>query len=233
MIENFVVAGCSFSAGSSQVKVSIENPKVWPDFLLPILTPKIFINLSMPGGGNLSIANNLTLCLETKKNISSSNSLIGINITGLERIDTMCSVQHPDANKYFNWAKDLNHNWITQGGWTELEEKSPFYGSLQKNIELEQARTLSCLSIVQCFSYLECNNFKYFFMLMDDNIISDSPSWFKKYLDQRKDKYIRFDQDQSMYSYAKTCGELSSDQFHPSIQGQKLIAGHIGSLIQK
>jgi hypothetical protein len=233
MIENFIVSGCSFSAGSSSINQAEENPKVWPDFLLPVLKPKFFINLSIPGSGNLSIANNLILTLETKKNLSPSNSLVVINITGLERIDVMCSVNHPDANKYFYWSKDLGYNWITHGAWVGLEKSSPFYGSLQKNMELEQARTMSCLSIVHCFSYLELHNFKYFFMLMDDYIINDSPAWFTDYLDQRKDKFIKFGQYQSMHSYAKSCEELHTDQFHPSVGGHELIAKHINSFIQK
>ena len=233
MIENFIVSGCSFSAGSSSINQAEENPKVWPDFLLPVLKPKFFINLSIPGSGNLSIANNLTLCLETKKNLSPTNSIIGINISGLDRIDIMCSVDHPDANKYFSWGKDLGHNWITHGAWVGLEKSSPFYGSLQKNMELEQARTMSCLSIVHCFSYLELHNFKYFFMLMDDYIINDSPAWFTDYLDQRKDKCVKFNQHQSMHSYAKSCEGLHTDQFHPSVIGHKLIAEQIKSFIQK
>ena len=232
MIEHFIVAGCSFSAGASLISQA-ENPKVWPDFLLPVLKPKFFINLAMPCSGNLAIAGNLTLCLETKKNISPTNSIIGINISGLERIDIMCSVDHPAANKYFSWSKDLGHNWITHGAWVGLEKSSPFYGSLQKNMELEQARTLSCLSIVHCFSYLELHNFKYFFMLMDDHIINDSPAWFIDYLDQRKDKFIKFGQHQSMHSYAKSCEELLPDKFHPSVIGHKLIAEQIKSFIQK
>ena len=178
----------------------------------------------MSGGGNFAIANNLTYLLNSKNYINAKDSLIIFNISGLDRIDTMVSVDHPDANKYFSWDKDFEFGWITEGGFNN--NKNVFNGLLQKNMGFEQVQILSCLSMVQCFSYLESRNFNYYFMLMNDTIL-DSPLWFNDFLNKRQDKWIQFNQGKSMYEYAKNTNLLSEDKFHPSIHAHKLIADQI------
>lgn len=229
-IKNFIVTGCSFTAGTSDLKMAKENPRTWPHFLLPFLNPELFVNLAIPGAGNFSIANGLTYFLETKKYIDPTNTLIGINFTGLDRIDTMCAVDHPNANRCFSWANDLGFNWITDSNFTQKVQ--PFNGLLQKNIGLEQVRTLNCLSIIQVLSYLESNNFNYFFMLMNNYILTDSPDWFKTFLNQRRSKWLTFDQYQTVYEFVDANKLTDKDGFHPSLNGYKLIAQTIASTLE-
>lgn len=216
-IKHFVTAGCSFTAGED----------TWPNFLLHNIFntnyPEHFVNLAIPGGGNQQIFDNLVFLLESKKYMSDFDTLIGINLTEMDRIDTMCSIQHPNKNQYFGWGDmDFNFNWINENGFTV--KKPPFNGKLQYNIGYEQVVILNCLSIVKGLSYLENNNFDYFFMTITDDVINESPSWFADFLFARKNKWITFENDQSMFSYSKNNNLLSQDKFHPSIEGQKEIA---------
>jgi hypothetical protein len=222
MLKQFITAGCSFTAGGSLIEDAIQHPKTWSHFLLPKINPEFFYNLAMPGGGNGATGTNLIYLLETKKYIEPKNTLIGINITGLDRIDTMCAVDHPDANKHFSWNYDFGYSWITEGGFTS--NMSPFYGALQKNTELEQIRISNALAIITCFCYLELHKFNYFFMIMDDLVIQDSPPWFLDFLNCRQQQWITFNDHNTMHSLVKEKNLLEEDKFHPSIGGHQLIA---------
>jgi hypothetical protein len=222
MLKQFITAGCSFTAGDSLIENATQLPKTWPHFLLPKLSPEFFYNLAIPGGGNHATSTNLIYLLETKKYIDPTNTLIGINITGLDRVDTMCAVDHPDSNKNFSWNCDFKYGWITEGGFTS--NMSPFYGDLQKNIGIEQIHILSALAVIKCFSYLELNKFNYFFMVMDDLVIQDSPLWFFDFLNCRRQQWITFDNHNTMHSFVKEKNLLEKDKFHPSVRGYQLIA---------
>lgn len=135
----------------------------------------------------------------------------------------MCPVDHPDANGYFSWDHDLGFGWITDTDFTG--RAPPFNGLLQKNIGIEQAETLSCLSIMQLLLYLESNRFNYLFMIMNNYILVDSPDWFMNFLKRRKDKWITFDRYQTVYDYVRS-NNLTHEEYRmsPSIDGHKLIA---------
>jgi hypothetical protein len=225
-ILNFITAGCSFTAGTSCIDQAKKNPVTWAHYLLSTVMPKFFYNLAIPGGGNQQLVDNLIYLLETKKYIDPQNTLIGINITGLDRIDTMCAIDHPNSNKNFSWANEFNYSWITEGSF--INKSLPFNGALQKNVGLTQIQLTNCLSIVKCFSYLEKHGFNYFFMIMNDNIISDSPAWFNSYLlEQKTNSYIKFNDCYSMHSFAKSQNLLEKDNFHPDKNGNQLIASKI------
>jgi len=225
-IQYFITAGCSYSAGIGDVIKAKRNPQTWSHYLLSELNPEFFYNLAIPAGGNTQISKNLAYMLETKKYITPNNTLIGINLSGLDRIDTMCAVDNLYANKNFSWAQDFGFGWITQGSF--LFNAPPFNGMLQKNMELTQVKQTSCLSIMQCVAYLDWRGFDYFFMLMDDSVIDDAPDWFKdSLLNSRQDRYIKFDEHRSMYSFAKNQNLLSNDNFHPSQAGYELIGDRV------
>lgn len=224
------MAGCSFSAGSSDIQQAINNPETWAHFLIPEIQPKFFYNLAIPGGGNRQIADNLIYLLETKKHIVPESTLVLLNFTGLDRIDTMCSVEHPDANEYFSWSKDLGYGWIVEGGF--CANTTPFRGSLQKNMELSQIQRINCLAIVQCLSYLQHRGFRFFFMLMNDDIINDSEKWFQsKLLDDYTNNFVKIESHLSMYAFAKSNNLLHEDQFHPNVKAQELIAQQLKSVL--
>ena len=74
---------------------------------------------------------------------------------------------------------------------------------------------------------LEALNHRYYFMLMDDQILLDAPDFFIKFLQDKDTHWIRFGEHQSMFSFAKHLGLLQSDGFHPSDQGHEKIADQI------
>lgn len=230
MTQYLITAGCSFTAGTSNLVEALKNPHIWPHFLFQKINSKILINLAIPGGSNRQIANNLIYLLETKKYISPSDSLIGINFTGLDRIDVMCAVDHPDANKYFSWTKEFKFGWITHGGF--LDKHPPFNGSLQKNMELAQIQLENCLAIVSCLSYLKLQGFKFVFMLMHDDIIVDSPTWFQNILtEEYADNYVTLENQRSMHAFAKSKNLLNADNFHPNEEAHKLISEHVNNFL--
>lgn len=186
--------------------------------------------MAIPGGGNQQISNNLIYLLESKKHLEPKNTLIGINITGLDRFDLMCPIDHPDANKYFSWQQDFGYGWITEGSF--CNSAPPFNGKLQKNIGIEQLILYNCLAIIQCFSYIELQGFRYFFMLMDNNILKDSPEWFKNFV-LNNSHFVKFDQVNNMHDFAQQQKELSTDGFHPSKNGYKMIAQQVKDFLNK
>jgi hypothetical protein len=225
-IVNFVTAGCSFTAGTSNIDEAKDNPTSWSHFLLPTVMPKFFYNLAIPAGGNVQLTDNLIYLLETKKYIVPENTLIGINITGLDRMDIMCPTDHPNANNLFSWATDFNYGWIPEPGF--LNKSPPFNGTLQKNVGLSQIQLTNCLSIVKCFSYLENRGFNYFFMIMHDDIIDDSPDWFRTYLlEQKTSNFIKFGNFMTMHSFAKSQNLLVKDNFHLNKHANQLVAHQI------
>jgi hypothetical protein len=156
--------------------------------------------LAIPGGGNQQINNNLVYLLESKKYIEPKNTLIGINITGLDRVDLMCPIDHPDVNENFSWQQDFGFGWINEGSFCNYTP--PFNGKLQKNIGIEQVILYNCLAIIQCFSYMELQGFKYFFMLMDNDILKDSPAWFKNFV-LHNNHLVRFNQVNNMHDFVQ------------------------------
>ena len=229
--EKLVISGCSFSAGSSDIENGTMYPITWSHFLLPKINPNVFVNLSVHGGGNISSGFNIVYLLETKKFFTSDDTLILFNITGLDRVDTMCYNDNSYANSSFSWNKDFGFGWITEGGFTS--KLPPFNGMLQKNIGVDQIITTNSLSIINTITYLEANNFQYAFMLMDQHVETDAPDFLRRFLNNRSKYYITFDGISNMHEYCKQNTWLKKDQFHPSHEGYSRIADFVYRHIDK
>ena len=215
--EKLVISGCSFSAGTSDIYMAVSQPTTWSHFLLPKTNSEIFVNLAIPGGGNIAAGYNIVYLLETKESFTSNDTLILFNITGLDRVDTMCYCDHPQANSSFSWNQDFGFGWITEGGFTHgrfwRDGGLPFKRLLQKNMGLDQIITVNSLSIINTITYLEANNFQYAFMLMDQYIETAAPDFLKRFLDNRSAHYITFDGVSNIYEYCKQNTWLKKDQF--------------------
>ena len=235
--EKLVISGCSFSAGTSDIYMAVSQPTTWSHFLLPKTNSEIFVNLAIPGGGNIAAGYNIVYLLETKESFTSNDTLILFNITGLDRVDTMCYCDHPQANSSFSWNQDFGFGWITEGGFTHgrfwRDGGLPFKRLLQKNMGLDQIITVNSLSIINTITYLEANNFQYAFMLMDQYIETAAPDFLKRFLDNRSAHYITFDGVSNMYEYCKQNSLLGWDQFHPSREGHSAIADFVYRYIDK
>ena len=181
MFDNLIFAGCSFTASSSEFVQNYAAADAWPQYLAQVVKPKIFNNLSIPGGGNKSVTHNLIYYLTSKSYLDLEKTFVGFNISVLDRIDTICSFDHPDANPHFSWDKDFGFGWITEGGWTA--NVPPFFGSLEKNMGYEQTILDNCLHLTGLISFLELKKINYRFMLLDDNVYNDGPVWWKQILD--------------------------------------------------
>lgn len=229
--EHLIIAGCSFSAGDSNIDKARENPSTWAHWLLDPLSPKFLYNLAIPGGGNFAISHNLVYILESKKYMTPKNTMIGFNLSSLDRSDVICPVDHPQANQSFSWSKDFGYAWLTQGSFAY--QTPPFKRMLQLHMGLENLITLNCLAIVQCMTYLEHRGFDYFFMLMDDTIIQDSPAWFTdSVLHGRKHKMVTFGEHQSMHEFCAGNDKLlSPDGFHPSNLGYQRIGERVNEFL--
>ena len=233
--EKLVISGCSFSAGTSDMHLAAGRPTTWSHFLLPKISPKIFVNLAMPGGGNIAAAYNIVYLLETKKFFTSNETLVLFNITGLDRFDTICYKDNAYANSSFSWNQDFGFGWITEGGFAHgrWSTQMPFKGMLHKNIGMDQLITFNSLSIINTITYLEANNFQYAFMLMDQHVETDTPDFLKRFLNNRSAHYITFDGISNMHEYCKQNTWLKKDQFHPSHEGHSAIADFVYQHIDK
>ena len=235
--EKLVISGCSFSAGSSDIHQANSQPTTWPHFLLPKINPNIFVNLAIPGGGNIAAGYNIVYLLETKKFFTSNETLVLFNITGLDRFDTICYKDNAHANPSFSWNQDFGFGWITEGEFTHgrlwRDGGLPFKGLLHKNIGIDQMITFNSLSIINTITYLEANNFQYAFMLMDQHIETAAPDFLKRFLDNRSAHYITFDGVSNIYEYCKQNTWLKKDQFHPNHEGHSRIADFVYQHIDK
>jgi hypothetical protein len=229
--DKLVISGCSFSAGSSDIKIGTMSPTTWSHFLLPKTNSNIYVNLAIPGGANIAAGHNIVYLLETKKFFTANDTLVMFNITGLDRFDIMCYSDHENSNPTFSWNQDFGFGWLTTGGFTT--KGMPFKGMLQKNIGFEQTIIANSLAIINTVTYLEANNFQYAFMLMDQHIESNSPDFLKRFLNARLDRCITFDKIKDMHTYCKENNWLSNDQFHPGKEGYNAIADFVYRHIDK
>lgn len=194
---NLIVSGCSFSIDPA-----------WPKYI----DRYHLINLATPGAGMRTIAENLIMYLEINTSLNSNNSCVIFNITQLDRIDTMCAVNHPDADCRMT---SLGFGWINEGSF--VTNNSPFHGGLQKNMGLEQIQTTNILHTVALINYLENHGYVYGILLLEDLFKHDDiPEFFKNFLHKKLEKIIKFDQNLGMFEHAQQQQQLESDNFHPN-----------------
>ena len=221
-----LAAGCSFSVSPSTIDDANTTPESWTQHLINYYNINRFANLSIPGGGNPALVDNLIYFLETKPDWNPTTTLVGFNITELHRSDTMCAEDHPDSNKNFSWSRDVKHNCLNHGPF--VSTAPPLNGQIQKHMGFEQVIKTSCLELVKLFTYLEYRKFPYFYMLIDDIVLEDSPEWFLKVLEKYKHRRAL---SIGMAEYCKQHNAVDDDGWHPSKKAHKLIANELVSFI--
>jgi hypothetical protein len=177
----------------------------------------------MPGGGNISATKNLILYIEKHKNqIQSNNTIIVLNITGLNRWDLPCHVTNLNANKDLACVDSIGIAHPSEGLGLAWITKQSRYGDLN----IDHVDVISALSIIECLSYLELNSLPYFFMVMASADYESSPDFLKKFLNSRNDKWVKFNQHIGMFDYVKSIDLITNDN-HPTVEGHRVIANHV------
>lgn len=227
--KNFITTGCSFTAGvientDNSTKLWEDSSFVWPHYVFTEMGPdnKNFFNFALTGNGNVASFKNLIYFLELNKNIKAENSLIGFNLTALTRQDTICKIKHPKSMQCLTGQhidSELQIGWIQKGNDVQTIE----YGTNELII-------YNCLSIIEGISYLELNNYNYFFMLMNSEIYTHSPNWFQEFLNLKRKRWIKFN-NMDMWEFVKT-EKLTTNDGHPSRIGHKLLASYVTQYIQ-
>jgi hypothetical protein len=234
--QNFVTTGCSFTAGviskpNDTLDAWQQKSSVWPHYCFLEMDPpnNTFTNLAMPGSSNISAFSNLIYFLETNKEYTPENTLVGFNLTSLSRIDEICDVNDPRANKdlcciepegLLHPSQSMGFSWITRVNDYALTEYT-------------HPEILNMLAVVNGITYLEANNFDYFFMLMIDEIFTESPTWFQEFLTKYSSRWVKFDNALSMFSFVDQRSlTISEDDQHPSRDGHKLIAETVLNFIR-
>jgi hypothetical protein len=154
--------------------------------------------------------------LESNKSLTPGNTLVGFNITGIDRSDVICSPDHPAIN-------DILVTGITEG--VEHPSKRFGFGWITGGIRSDMIHIFNCILVVQAISYLEANNFNYFFMLMNSEVYDYAPDWFQNFLQQRE-QWVKFENFNNMFEFLKYNALISPDG-HPTRSGHRLIAEHI------
>lgn len=230
-IENFITTGCSFTSGVFNFDSSLENSQSiweetafsWPHFVFSNLgvDNKKFLNFAIPGCGNIAAMTNLVLFLEKYTEYNGSNTLVGINLTELNRSDTITDKDDPKANKdpSNQHVRDyLDIGWINHK-----------FENYHLNFEYQTSSL-----IVQTFNYLETKKINYFFMLMIDDIYYKSPQFFQKFLNSRRDKWVTFDKTKSMKKFVVDKKlTVSNNDTHPNKQGHKVISDYVTDHLRK
>lgn len=224
-IQNFIVTGCSFTASLLDNILPTSDAynsraSHWPHTVFSKLGPedKKFINLAMGAGGNMAAFTNLSYFLNLYKEYTPENTLIGFNITGLNRKDKIClpnDINESEHRVCIDVPTYLNISWYPDQ-YTRTDDL---------NLTLIQNAT----RIIDAISYLELRGYTYFFMIMNDDIYTKSPSWFQGFLDERRNKnWILFGEYLSMLSFSKSInGCVSSTDLHPTMSTHKLIGQHV------
>lgn len=227
--DTFIATGCSFTSGVINAR---ENLLVdwemqafsWPHYTFLGLGPenKTFLNFAIPGGGNTQAMTNLIYFLEKNKNVNRNKLLVGFNITGLNRVDRITSINDPIRNTDLS-TRDISDK--LNIGWRTGESNSIIKNN--KNVEIRNEFDIfNCLIIIQAINYLENNNIDYFFMIMNNAIVDDSPEWFKKFLLLRKNNWVIFETYIGMYEFCRS-KKLLDNTNHPTRIGHQLLADYV------
>ena len=219
-----LISGSSVTAGTSDLVEAQNTPQTWAHFLLSSIKPTIFCNLAIPGGGNISIAKTLIYTLETKLEYTPNDTLVIFNIAPLDRVDIMCDIDHPNANKYFSWAQDLGFGWITSGSF--ISRIPPFKGIIEKNMGFDAVVNYNALELVGLITYLEGNGYNFYFMLDNISILADAPNYLVNFLNSKIRHWIQFDEHLSLREYCQD-KQLMADSEHPNLQGHQALAQQV------
>lgn len=227
--KNFITSGCSFTSGvvnATSLDELSQQAFAWPHYCLLEMNLENghFLNFATPGGGNIAAINNLIYYIESDKQLDANSTLIGLNLTGLDRYDTICRVGHKDSNTDLSIRdikEKLNIGWVNH-----------IHSREKLNRGIQELQIFNCLCIVQGITYLESKNFDYFFMLMTDNIYHNAPVWFKDFLDARQRNWVKFDENLSMLSFVKKQNANTSDN-HPSKIGHQMLAKYVLTHLEK
>jgi hypothetical protein len=230
--DRFLVSGCSFTTGSSDAGDIHKKMNSWPCPLVVKYNIPIIYNLALSGGGNTSICHNISYVIDTDPVFAPENTLVLFNITGLDRIDLMVQSDHPDINTNGSWHKVFPFAWITSGGWLTGKLKK-ITDTLQKNLGWDSVIRSNCLNIINFIQRLEADGYRYYFMLMDDQILDDAPDFFINFIKSKTQQWITFNEYLSMHSYGKSLGLLESDNFHLTLEGNLKIAEIVNNQITK
>ena len=224
--QKLITAGCSYSACSSSIEESLRSPRSWPHFLSNFLMCTQLVNLGIPGSGTQSMVYNLINFCDSDI-IDASQTLIVFNITELHRWDIMCPVGHPDACKHFSWDKILNHSWILSEHFNGSSGKH-YMQQLGINMGVEQQIKTNCLSIISLVNYLKQRGLNYYFIMLDDNFNdTNTPDFFKRFLQSEIENAVMVENHYSMLKFATESQKIADDQCHPNTEGYKTIAEHI------
>jgi hypothetical protein len=227
--KNFITSGCSFTSGvvnATNLAELNDQAFSWPHYcLLEMgLENSNFLNFAMSGGGNIAAFNNLVYYIESSNLIDASDTLIGINLTGLDRYDTICHTTHARSN-YDLSARDvkekLKFNWIIHGNNREKLDRG-----------ITELQIHNCLCILQGITYLESKNFDYFFMLMNDAIYYTAPDWFQKFLDARQHRWVKFGSIVGMAEFVMQ-QQVTTPDGHPSKVGHKMLSKQVIAHLKK
>jgi hypothetical protein len=221
---NLLVAGSSVSAGTSDRTAAIHTPQVWPHFLLQALDSKVFCNLAMPAGGNISIAKNLIYVLTTKPEYTANDTLVIFNIAPMDRFDIMCDIDHPNANQHFSWAKAIGFSWITSGSF--VAKTLPFNGSIEKNMGFDAIVNYNALELIGLITYLEDRGYNFHFMFDNASILEDAPGYLITFLNSKTRHWIQFNEHPTLREYCQA-KHLMLDTEHPTLQGHQALAQQV------
>ena len=235
--DRWLVGGCSFTAGTSDVDYAMIDPVVWPSWLCHLHRPANLTNLAISGGGNTATIGGLRYAMQTQQTWSPENTLIIFNITGLERIDLICPTDHPAGDNGTPWYELglIPFKWLISGGWNRNQgnEQDRLFRSLEKNQQYDPLCVQHSLDLINFMLSLDAEGYRWYFMIMDDALVWDpAPDFLRSFLKARSN-WITFGEHLSMHSFCRSIGELNRDKFHPSPLGHKHIADRIWSTVSQ
>jgi hypothetical protein len=228
-VQHLIVGGCSFSAdgiggcppdhksngGCSYIQdpdYVASEPNNWVGFLARKLSVQSLVNLAASSHGNILTSYSIFELLK-KYNYDVKNSLIIFNLTDPFRVDIPCDFYDKKADENIPWDKDiLSHS----------------YQKIQHCVS-ESMEKYTSESVRFLLEYLKLKGFKFYFLLMNDYT---DHKYLGPIVNEFQDHLIAIDPGPSMMEFAiSTKNTVSNTDFHPNLNGHKLIAEQIYSHI--
>lgn len=233
-MKNIIASGCSFTengiggvpptdnlpGGAGLDTVSDLNnltPKSWASFFVETVKPNSFVNTASGSHGNHLVSTTIIELL-SRYNYKNSDTLILFNISSFFRHDFLCKHSHPDVSFRTPWTEELlDFNF--------LNTRSKTHKMLSDTVDIKQTVLLSKNFVKTLFEFLDNNNFKFYFLWMEDyNEIFYSDRFLKKFLDLR----IDCGNHNNMLDFCISKNlTVSSKDHHPSNEGHKHIADFV------
>jgi len=220
---NLIVSGCSFTYWIY---------KTWADYTADYFGYNL-IQQGHPGAGNTYIRRSITDYI-IQNDSTPTNTLVMVMWSGLSRLGLEVSRNFVDLSKNFmRDTKNINKMFFVESGgmhghWHDNPYTKNYFNNLYKLTDKDTYLNNTIDNIIMLKAFLEYKGIPYYFMSHCDTFTTEE-EWIKDdytakgcdpYYDCSRliDDHWIFNNNDSIYSFAKKINGFSEDNYHPSTE---------------